>query len=1850
LYIKIKKMKKLDYLKFLFLLLTCFVRGTFGLAQQSTSLNISSVQLPDLTTCAMTPGTFVLRVSNVTAAPITGVVVRDSLPPGVNYVSGSVSGTGVTFGTTVSANIVTFNLASVPASGFVDITFQARASCAVSTIAANIKNTYTASWGSLYTAPFVTANYGMLFPSVSITPAQTGTISANCLTPFVRDITICNGGFGALDSLVFSDVYSNSSLIVKGFSNGIATGLGTNNARTVLTAADFATIGNGDGKLDQNECLVLHDTVMAVGSTSPINGTLTATWGCYGSNCSNPSSNTANTVTSINASSPLQPALTRTLYALGDPDTPGQIYTRVNKYMELVKNNSQVTAVNTTIIPSVYGLKYIDTATIWVTKNGGTPYRPPMSRLTGIPWAWNTGTPADYAQSLTTFPNSNKWNNAMLSLGDLAPGDSVVVTFEVRTAGPLTRVSSSEFDHCFSESFCGGCMRGIYGPALSGASDNRISWQGCPSGTFTGCAMAFPQKIYNGLDTVQRSEFNPTSGSGHLLAEFHAPGVFIDSTNTDGRKCAYFENDTIRTLLRMDVMDLPFYTDKSSFAIRIYTNGGVKWDGKLNRTFGRLSTWSNNPWYADMVLDNTAIDSTITVYFKRSNCPVPDFRTKDVYNCYRRGAWQLSIGFVNQCPGLAQRRVRMTRIYDIDTTNNEPAIESGATTFPATWIWNSQCASACTDGVSILNYGHQRTTFDAPDNNQDGLPDASGNIDLNQVAINRITWGDTLQLKYKLVVHTTNVAGIPSLFVNSSINYSDTNSANACNAFLTKEAPQVVIRRPGVGTYSGTGTSTPVSTGRTFRTNISLQGTGGLNIPGLLTYMDGDTVELTQNVIYYKPHFGWGDMVWSFQHIPGISQTVNPTTTQLLKCDSVVCDFHTIDMNRSFSTTRLAGPATCSDSVAVRYILSSQIQASSCGTNWFPYESRNVYAPTLLKINIPASSNFTPTAVRLTWVRIIKGSPQCVSSINNQLLPASAYTFVNDTLIVDLKQIPANYGFNYRQINLYSAFNVDVTTKYTNPSTTCTRDHTQPSTTFPVVWNFEHMRPMLDTLNLNANTVTGTGTTLFWPGVNNCQPVLYAGSTANVTSNKAIIPVRYTVNNPQAFGTIDNNWMYIPNTSGIIVDSVKIKSTGAIVPMSAPGSYIFQLGNLGANGTTKDYDIYTHIVQCAGSLNLDIYADRTPCMGYPTSWANYNCKANANKSIYTLNTFAGELQMSDSLFTTTKDICNDDTVQFYIVNSQTQDANAVKVSFELPNGMSLIPGRTQLQYGNGAFVNTTDPILSAGVYSWTMPATDTLRKISMTPANKMKLRVVITTSCGYTSGSMIHSRVAGNVACGPVTSLFNTDPPPLNIVGAPSLSYLTNPKMSVTQISDCGSGSNGVMRIVLPISGGATLSGDSVKVKLPAAYNFVSYSSATTGSHNAPATNPTVSTDGTGKQTIGWQYAAGIPAGDSIVFYMQYTESAGVNHCTIDSERVATINTYIGGNLWCARDNMMCVISTINGADTSTPLITLRPSLSADIDTIRFNTGCTPQGTNCNPHSKLKMSGMLTNSGTADVASGTPVIMEVFMDMDNSGSINAGDKQYASLNYTGGLAAGQSISIDYYDTMQANCAACVSKNVLLRFANNPSQPVGQSQCLCDMVSTSTIQNSEILPLPLSITWFEAAQQVCNTAVVRWTAQDEAGGNMKYRIELGENGKTYNTVATVKGQNLRLASYEQLIDLPYKDNYIRIAQVEDGGIYYSKTTRLANTCDHSNNNIEVYPNPYGTEHNTLYVKLNESQSGKVQISVLDAIGKQHMSMHIEAIKGVKEYELHGFGALASGMYTLQVKNADGIIEYVKVIKD
>ena len=1691
-----------------------FKLGYVALPTQSSNVTITPLSTPSITACSG-QGTFVVRVSNISGAPINNLIFRDSLPSNINYVAGSVSGTGVTFGSTIVANnVVTFNVAAIPSSGFVDITFSIAANCAVSTTAANIKNTYTAVWGSSFSNPYVTATYPILFPSVSITVGNANA-TAFCLTPFVKTITICNGGFGSMDSVTVSDVEGNSSLVIQNFSRGTVTGANSISAKTVLRAIDFMTVGNGDGKLDQNECITINDTLLIVGSTSPISGTIRADWGCNATNCTNGTNNNVASVTTLISSASVAPALTRTLsiVSVNQGDSAGQIYNRPVKFKEVVKNNSTLTAVGAYITPAVLGLKYIVTDSIWASYNGGALYHPTFTAGTGGVGGFDGTTGASSATY--AFPGNGLPTNAIIQLGNLLPGDSIVVTFETNTAGPVTRHSEYSENTCWqwAQYYCG-CLRNHDGPSIGGAMDARLSWQGCPSGTYNIGCQRFPTKIYNGRDALPVTEYDGSSGYAHYIARFRSMG-FVDSTISD--RCSYNDLDTVKVLLSAGAMDLPFYTNKSKFFIKIKTNGGVKWNGKLNTVFGRLTSWTANPWYADQVIDNTTLDSTILVYFKKSNLPAAALTVlnNDTYNSYGGGSFQLAIQFVNTCPGPPVKRVYMTRNYTIDTTSADPGIESGGFAFQTGFEWNSLCSvSPCNDGVTMLSYDESRTTFGAPDNNLDGLADASGSINLSVVKTKLMTWGDTMQLKYKMIVKTTQAGGVSYMYLKSTINYSDINAAITCNGFLKKDTARIVLKRPGVGSFTGVGSAVPLSTSNNYLVNLSLQGTGGITIPNVTTYQNGDTIELTENIIYWTPHSGWGPTTWSFLHVPYTSTVINPTLAQQYKCDSVICNFQTVDMYTQFGSSNINSGVACGDTMVMRAYALAQLNGTGCGSNFFPGEVRHIMAPAFYKIVIPAASRWTCTGIRAHLSTNIKN---CLNPISNQLVPPSLYYYSGDTIMLDIKAIDQYFGVNVLVSNLYSIETFDFSLKYVPLSSEvgCVKDHSFPQSVFNTFTRFEVSRPM-DTTTLikqASNTTNGgyggnTGSAfLNCPGANGNTVTLYAGNTVSVSNPAVVVPVRYFKQNIGASGF---DFMAIPNTSGITVDSVKDVTTGAKL-VTVAGSSIYQVGYLGV-GVTRDFNVYTHVNLCQTD-SLWIYADRTPCSGYPSSWASYSCQSNANKVSYKYITFQGELQMVDSLFSTNKDMCAADTLQFHVINSQTQDANTVKISFTLPQFMSLLPGQTQYKKANGAYVTVSDPILTAGVYSWTVPTTDTLYKITQSPNNSIYLRCGLITSCGYASGSQITSTISGNVGCGAITSLYNTNPSPLTIIGAPSLSYFTNPSISISQVDNCTSASFNY-RVALRISGGSTGSGDSVRVIMPAEYGFYSYDASASGNHNAPSVQPVVINLANGRQQLSWLMPAAVAGGDSIVFVFTYNELSASNKCAVSTSRKSWVNTFINSGVYCATIGANCLVSIPNGADTAN-VQSLKPSLSTTASAI-FTQACD----NLGKQSYLNLSGIINNSGTAPIASGTNIILEPFIDKDNSGTINAGDLAFSPIVYAGGLAIGANYSYTYIDSILATtCTTCAGKNILLRFSNTPSLPLGSSQCLCDTVRVSSVTPTLVVNTKPNA---GANQTVTCAVLLGGLATLSAIGTGSWAAQAGNPGTA--TIATPNSQITNITAF------------------------------------------------------------------------------------------------------------------------------
>jgi hypothetical protein len=1449
--------------------------------------------------------------------------------------------------------------------------------------------------------------------------------------------------------------------------------------------------------------------------------------------------------------------------------------------------------------------------------------------------------PASYTGS--TLPNAVR-----VSLGDLGSGDSVVITFSASTTGPVTRVSDNAFNNNNGNfNFCYGPNGNYYlftdGPAISAVQDGKLEWSGtgCASGNFSMCTGNAQASMFNSVTQVAE----PGANAPLFLARFRNY-TYVDSTliSSGAVGCqTYYGSDTVKILMTAAVTDIPFYTDKSKLCIKVYTNGGTRWDGNLSKVYARLSSWSNTNWLASSVADNTLIDSTISVYFKRSNCPVAGTFASDPFNSYRGGAFQFNIQLLNTCPGPAQKQMYVTRIYDIDTTNAEPPIESGPAPGNFKLSWISACPQLCLDGIQVLDYSHARTTFGAPDNNNDGNADASGTLNMSVVKTKLITWGDTLQLKYKLLVTTTQPGGLAYLYINSAINNSNlalNNSADniACNAMLKKCLPQVKLIRPGTGTFNGNGTALPVDTANSSLLNLSLQGAGAINLPGITTYQNGDTLEITQNLVYWKPHETFNGLYsWNFTHSPYTSTVANPAPAQRFRCDSVSCaGFQTIDFTLASASSQLTGGA-CQDSIVLRTSLYAQTMAASCGATYFPGEARSIVTPTVFKMVIPVASNWQVQRIYAYWGKKINGTGNCTNTISNQLLPASLYSFSAGTLTIDLVQLGAFYGQDITVNQMRSIFTFDIGLRYNAPTSQqgCGKDHANPATNFNISGNFKATCPLDTTSLLNrpystvsfpggnpANTVNPG-----WPGANtnNVSTI----SAVSVTTSAIVLPTNYFKG-----VTSGNDFLAIPDRPGIIVDSVKDNVTGLKL-VTTPGSGIYQLGYLPTN-TTRALSVHTHVQSCQNDT-LFMYADRTPCTGLPASWSAYACKAAAGMAFVRYNTFSGELQMQDTLYSTQKDLCTADTVQFKVVNSQTQHARSVKISFVLPAGMSLMPGQTQLKKANGSFVTVADPVLNAGTYTWTMPAGDSLPEISTAPNNTMYLRCGIMTACGYISGSQITSSIAGNVACGPITSLFNSNPPALNINGAPSLSYFSNVQATVQPVTGCGASSAYDYRIAMHISGGATLTSDSVKVTLPAAYNYVAYNPAAPGSVHAPSGAPVSVVLGNGTRQLTWKTPAGVPAGDSIIFTFRYTEvSAADNKCASSPARNSFVSTSINATAFCATTGTNCSLGIGNGGDTVS-MQSLKPAISTTTSTVVY--GNASLATNPGAQSYLHITGALQNTGTAAVPPGTNIIMEPFMDLDNSGTITSGDYAFDPLVYSGGLAVNGNHPYTYADSLNPSaCPACAGKNVLLRFSNNPAQPLASSQCYCDSVLVMPAVANTVLDLKLGD--FNGRVHDCSKALLRWTTLNESGAGLHFEIEVSTNGKDFSSVGNVPASGTENgSSYEQIVGLPANKAYYRLVLWADGKKTYSNLVTVQSDCG-DQNKITVYPNPF-----TNKIRVLGAGKGS-EISLMDAVGRKLASQRANG-SGTDVLNLDSF---ASGAYMLLITDGHSEPLRIKLVKD
>lgn len=242
---------------------------------------------------------FTIEFTNTSNSDLTNLEIQIRFPTGIEYQNGSLVDHS-------NFNVVETNVANLS-----DISFSADNLISGETI--NFSITAMANYeaytnqlnGSIFSNQITinyatgsetdqTDNYNILYPALSITQVNPMSSTVFVGGSFTQTVTIVNGGYGSMSSFVLKNT-TDENLSLDAVDIGIL-----NNDEIIFSAADFVNIGNGDGKFDQNESIVVTQTMSATGCDDSQNE-LTAFWGCDGQ--TNPS-NTKFPFTSVRLFNP----------------------------------------------------------------------------------------------------------------------------------------------------------------------------------------------------------------------------------------------------------------------------------------------------------------------------------------------------------------------------------------------------------------------------------------------------------------------------------------------------------------------------------------------------------------------------------------------------------------------------------------------------------------------------------------------------------------------------------------------------------------------------------------------------------------------------------------------------------------------------------------------------------------------------------------------------------------------------------------------------------------------------------------------------------------------------------------------------------------------------------------------------------------------------------------------------------------------------------------------------------------------------------------------------------------------------------------------------------------------------------------------------------------------------------------------------------------------------------------------------------------------------------------------------------------------------------------------------------
>jgi len=1109
------------------------------------------------------------------------------------------------------------------------------------------------------------------------------------------------------------------------------------------------------------------------------------------------------------------------------------------------------------------------------------------------------------------------------------------------------------------------------------------------------------------------------------------------------------------------------------------------------------------------------------------------------------------------------------------------------------------CPGPCPrGGISAVSTNFERVNFGRPDNNNDGIPDAAGSIDMSKVERDKLAPRDTMRFAYKAGV----TIGLQSPTAKFPFGYIEVKVADFGDRLDYLRSDLSVDDRTFI---PFTATNLPVSKTKvgnitTFKFDISG------NTPGFpvgFFYDHLDTLTFNAYFVYNKDvqenaDFDGNNFIETDVYV---SDVASPTAdTNKYTCLNLPGAIRLVNVFKGYNG-RLAKPQGCVSSAVISDYHQS---VGNCCSNYngsthFQYEYRLFSTLDSVSVQIPTGYRLDSTALSYLYTA---GAFKTATKKIHGVMPISQngewFTFLltNYYDFAGGSLVPSTTGSQWQVIN------------YVTP--TCEV-------------------PNNDTKNLNSTDIwTGRGQ---WTGIDNTGHTTpqYRGQIVNRFSanlsiaNYGAVVLQTHKNNFFWDVKVQNNsntsdatnvWVSpFEGASDIKVDSIYVKVGSTFVPLTKSGD-LYQLGSLAKNGGFKIARVYANYSECIPD-DILIYSG-WDCEGYPANLAAANgacASANVGLRIVPYEPLI-QTDLIESPGPSTS-IC--DTLTWVVSISQRQLAPAFDISLDMiiPNngtGARLLPGTAyKYPFNELNYVTINPEDLGSGTFRFHLSDSITeldegLNTVDSVPLNEVYVKVRMVTDCDFISGSDVRFLANGKSKCGKVLTP-DAEFSEINIGFDPSPKLLIASSLS-GEIRPC----NAPVDVKITVANyelGAVLRTDSVILVLPADSRYIP--SSTVFSYKPlDQTEPNISMVG-GRQRLVWSaYPVGVL--DSSLFTLKI-QSDDSKNCSTDF-RLETISksNYSRTCRQTTCDNEYQNSYKQAQVPVYKPNLTYTPgsgTLEVEVDTT----------VNPGRSDFIEAAGLQFLNNGNDTAQ-LPVLT-FYNDLNSNNKLDPTDRFLL------------------HDTMsKVNPGNMISYSKTFYFANgvltdDTVKILATQACNCTDIVVAPSFN--YTPLPVEYLFFRASLLDQDISLIEWATTMEFNSERFDVYRSFGNPNSFVKVKTVEaaGNSNQLVNYQINDDIsmiPAGPIYYKLVQVDNNGIQkHTDFVKITKKENREGKQVTLYPNP---ANNSVTLILSNFADGNVSLDLLDVTGRLVRKIDLNVVEGVSSEKID-LTNIPAGVYTL-----------------